>query len=259
MQNHRSRDVKALAFFIGVALLLVFSASFKPLMAARALPHQFDICLSAYPRSGPQIHPVLKTRANCSLGDKHLTARDFHALNRFVIPMSIFSERVSFFEWKQYFGRVEAEAAWQLCMRSVGGSKQELLALAGIPTFVSTCKTKDRLLNGKECYLYQIGAGWIPLLFVFEGDKCIRADLAYAVLGRDVYEQMLDDRSAYISKFAIGKTEQQIRLEIKHPIWNTQNENGVEALYMVDRVDALLFVYSFGRCVRVEKRTILSF
>lgn len=258
MQKPKIWELYAPAFAIGLALLCLCFVSIQPVRASGGLPHQFDLYLSDYPTSAPHIHPVLKIKANCSLGNKRVSAEEFHELNRFVSPKVGFAKRMSGFEWKQYFAQLEAEAAWQLCMRAVGDSKQELIALAGIPSFSSTCKTKDRLLNSKECYLYQLGESWIPLLFVFDGDKCIRADVAEAVLGEAGSRKLFEDRAAYISKFAIGKTDKQIRLEIKHPIWSKFQSSGNSAIYMLDRVDGLEFVFSSGRCVRVEKQVVAS-
>lgn len=253
-QNSKAlRKIASCIFTVSLFLSSGLSSNSKAKSnAEELLPVRFQNYIFGSERRADFVHPVLRVRAGGSLLQKTVSDSSFAKMNRFVIPKSCPEQEKLF--WRPYFSRCEVEAAWALCNRVVGLNKNQVKLVAGLPTYVFSKKCSAPLKSDDEFWIYNFGHDWIPLVFDFGEDRCLKADLFPNMLGFQTYKRLVDWRIENLSAFAIGKTEEQLKKELNNPILNRSDRlnSAPEMEYLFTKGIGLKFIFESGRCSRVE-------
>jgi len=145
-------------------------------------------------------HPILGIEAGHRLNGRQLDSSVFTKLNGYKAA----DQHLNGYWFDDYFREAEGDATEQFCKKAKGLKKENILKLAGEPTFrgPNIPGLRPIWLEG-NFWIYQFGNGTIMTRLTFVGNTCVEAHIC----NWDEEQQYVDWRTADMENFAVGKTD----------------------------------------------------
>lgn len=149
-------------------------------------------------------HPVLRVKAGHEFDPGAVTATTFRRLNKYKDSWEgKFPEKFNYRGFCGYFSLAEVGAAREFSRRVLHLEKQQIIALAGAPSFKGRGFSGWEWLSPKsEFWVYNLGGRWIPVYLVFEGNTCVRS----GICSREQFHAYEEWRIRQICQFGPGKS-----------------------------------------------------
>lgn len=191
----------------------------------------------------------VQTQTPQKLGQKRFDDSIFLKLNRYSPPNTRGS-------WEYLFGPKETAAAITLSFRVRGLTKNEIVSLAGPPSF--RCAKVPCWKFGKEgqdIWIYQIGGSDIPVRLAFKEQVCTSSE----IFSDEEFRKFEDWRVSEFKNFAVGKSLSEILAKLEKPIKfnpNVEDNTAISKLLGAesftyspeDTSKPLVLTFILGRC-----------